>query len=223
MLQSNVVRNRSCPLCAVSGQPVVSVRAGYDIRRCPACGLVFADPLPRAEALDAYYQGFAYHRPPPERLAHQTRYAVQGMTMAGDQLAALSGRPIRRVLDYGGGLGFFANGLADQFAEVVLFDLDRVALREAAVLFPGRFQVVEDERDALAGQYDLILVNQVIEHVPDVVGFLSRIAGACAPGGLVVVTTPNNRSNDHWARPDVLAHYLRAAEGFPIRRLLGAS
>ena len=48
-----------------------------------------------------------------------------------------------------------------------------------------------DEVDATSCGFDLISLSHVIEHLPDPVSALRRLSGLLAPGGRMVVTTPN--------------------------------
>jgi SAM-dependent methyltransferase len=47
-----------------------------------------------------------------------------------------------------------------------------------------------------ASAYDLIIMNQLIEHVPDPIAVLRRVGAALRPGGHVVLETPNLDSLD---------------------------
>jgi predicted SAM-dependent methyltransferase len=65
----------------------------------------------------------------------------------------------------------------------------------------GRF---EADRELETGSFDLILAAHVIEHVADPRRFVERAAELLAPGGLLVVATPNwnsadaRRLREHW-------------------------
>jgi SAM-dependent methyltransferase len=48
-----------------------------------------------------------------------------------------------------------------------------------------------------AGLFDVVLLTEVIEHVPDVTSFLSAISNLLVKGGELVVTTPNKSSYPH--------------------------
>lgn len=200
----------NCTVCGGDAYHLVKTRNDYTVLRCRSCALVFCAPMPTPAELDAFYQGFAYSKPEEADLQRQIRYTRAGTAQISREVNGIVKRPIRRVLDFGGGLGFFADALARSYPEVTLFDLDSHARDFARERFPEAFRVVDTAKEALGATYDLILLNQVIEHVPDPVTFLRPFCDALEPGGVMVVTTPNNRSNDMVARPDVLVHYARA-------------
>lgn len=209
-----------CTFCGGMTKQIATTKNGFDLLRCVECALVICSPMPTPAELDDYYQGFAYSKPEDSEFARQVAYTEAGTRRALQDLEALADRPIHKVLDFGGGLGFFANALSQHYSDVTLFDLDGQARDFARERFAGRFTVVDDAEAALHDTYDLILLNQVIEHVPDPVGFLRSFRSALKPGGVLVVTTPNNRSNDMFARPDVLLHYARRLKGGPASALL---
>lgn len=200
----------ACTVCGGEARSIAKTKNGFDLLRCAECALVFCSPMPTPEELEAYYQGFSYSKPDDGEFARQVAYTEAGTRDAVREIEALPRRPIRKVLDFGGGLGFFANALSRHYPDVTLFDLDGHSRDFARERFAGRFRVFDTSEEALAGKYDLILLNQVIEHVPDPVGFLRSFKEAIEPGGVLVVTTPNNRTNDMFARPDVLIHYARS-------------
>lgn len=202
----------TCIACGGSRRIIAATRNGFNLLRCGQCALVSCSPMPTPAELDSYYQGFAYAKPDASQLARQLDYTEAGTRRLTKEIEELARRPIRTVLDFGGGLGFFAGALSRQYADVTLFDLDSHAREFARAQFPGRFRVVEDSEQALATKYDLILLNQVIEHVPDPVAFLHSFVGALEPGGLLVVTTSNNNAVDTLTRPDVLWHYARLVD-----------
>lgn len=114
------------------------------------------------------------------------------------------------ALDFGGGLGYYANAFADHFETVDMFDLDRVALKHAHALFPGRFGLHTTEPGEVPHfnrTYDLVFANQVIEHYTDLDLFFATLHEAAHQDTIFVITTPNNRSRNLWVRPEILAHY----------------
>jgi 2-polyprenyl-3-methyl-5-hydroxy-6-metoxy-1,4-benzoquinol methylase len=100
----------------------------------------------------------------------------------------------RTVLDAGCGEGYGAARLADVAARVLGVDRPeavRIAAgRHRAPRLEFRAQDLE-QLDTLGERFDLVLSFQVIEHLPDPVGFLAALARRVAPGGELIVTTPN--------------------------------
>lgn len=203
----------ACSVCGCESRFIAKTESGFDLLRCGTCELVFCSPMPTTAELDAYYQGFAYAKPAESELARQVAYTEAGVSRLVHEITGLAMRPIQKVLDYGGGLGFFAHALSQHYSDVALFDLDGHAREFARERFPSRFRVIDQAEQALAEKYDLILLNQVIEHVPEPVGFLQSFAQALKPDGVLLVTTPNNDAIDTFLRPDVLWHYARRLKG----------
>jgi SAM-dependent methyltransferase len=117
-----------------------------------------------------------------------------------------------------------AGSAADQWQRVVL---NRAVEAHLASLGPGRLSAVEISGDAraglgwrefaslnypefdlvapLAGQgpFDVVICEQVIEHVSDPCAAASTLRGLCAPGGNVVVSTPFLiRVHEEWGMQD---------------------
>ena len=101
----------------------------------------------------------------------------------------------RTVLDIGCGAGLLAEPLARLGAAVTGIDAapENIAVAQAHAVSGGlsidyRAGGIEATRDA---RYDLVTCLEVIEHVVDRETFVAGLAGAVAPGGLLVMSTPN--------------------------------
>lgn len=97
------------------------------------------------------------------------------------------------VLEFGGGLGFTCSLLRDEGRRVTYCDVDGPAARFAQWYF-GRcgqndIEIVRTPSERLVlregRQWDLVFSDSVIEHVPDPVATVERLAQAVAPGGLL--------------------------------------
>ena len=132
------------------------------------------------------------HRLNPVRLTF-IREAID-LHWGGDveSVKPLSGK---RALDVGCGAGLLCEPLARLGAEVTGVDAAPANV-EAAALHAQRSGLIIDYRHGeLAtlglGEFHLVTSLEVIEHVADKAAFVAELARHLAPGGLMVLSTPN--------------------------------
>lgn len=105
----------------------------------------------------------------------------------------------KRVLDVGFGSGGFLDRaiLAGWSAYGVDPDLVSVESAKARGLNvrKGGIEAYND----MIGQFDVVTISHVIEHVHDPVGVLRNAFGLLKPGGMLWIDTPNFQSNGHKA------------------------
>lgn len=205
----------ACPLCG--GDDARVLARGGDVEyhtlpgrtftffRCAACGHGYLDPLPAPEELAAIYPPTYYTVNPrsPVRLSGR----LQDLKLRRDvaRIRALAaGRPVRSVVDLGCGDAERLERLGDALSEeggegneveLVGIDLQPDPERVRALAARGVRLVrgnIEEDLDVLRdGGHDFAVLCQILEHVRDPVGVLARLAGKLAPGGRVLVETPN--------------------------------
>ena len=115
----------------------------------------------------------------------------------GTRRALLLGeaRPGERVLDLGCGAGRFVAALRDAGAEPVGVEIAAAALERARRNVPGAdLRLVEPDGSLPLGhgEVDLVWCSEVLEHVPDTVGFLTEARRVLKPGGRILVTVPDH-------------------------------
>lgn len=105
-------------------------------------------------------------------------------------------RPLagKRAADVGCGAGLIAEPLARLGAAVTGIDAAPEVIAAARVHARGQRLDIDYRSgsvDALRGGHDLVTSLEVIEHVTDPRAFVEGLARALAPGGLLILSTPN--------------------------------
>ncbi|MGW6443649.1 glycosyltransferase [Lentzea sp. NPDC055074] len=123
---------------------------------------------------------------------HYHRYALARDLVAG-----------KRVLDLASGEGYGSAMLAGVAAEVVGVDIDESSVEHAQVNYGGatlRFvvgSITDPSVLADAGQFDVITCFEAIEHVTDHAGLMELVRARLAPGGLLLISTPDTEIYSH--------------------------
>jgi len=205
------VTTGACPLCSATDLAPLHARVRdfehglpneTDFARCRGCGLVVQAPQPALAALLSFY--------PDDYRPHVSGTASAGGGGALGWLKGIQSRllvsryarwlPADRaaaIADVGCGSGQFLRALAAA-GYTNLTGVDRNPRLAAGFEgTPIRFVARELEPDFdLAGRYQTIVMNYVLEHFLDPLRVLAGCRAALEPGGSLVVMTPNV---DAWA------------------------
>lgn len=136
------------------------------------------------------------HRLNPARLGWIRQQVDGHWGIAPSERRPLSGR---RAIDVGCGAGLLAEPLARLGADVTGVDAapENVAAasshaRSVGLAIDYRHGDIGDAAFAeTLGRFDLVTSMEVIEHVADPAAFLNALAARLAPGGLMILSTPN--------------------------------
>ena len=99
----------------------------------------------------------------------------------------------RRVLEVGCGEGWFAGSLTgvEEAWGIEPSEAAEVARTRLTRVFRSTFDDAESELPL--GFFDVVICNDVIEHMPDYNRFLSTVGKHIAPGGMLIGSIPNVR------------------------------
>ncbi|MDV3458096.1 bifunctional 2-polyprenyl-6-hydroxyphenol methylase/3-demethylubiquinol 3-O-methyltransferase UbiG [Sphingomonas sp. HF-S4] len=140
------------------------------------------------------------HRLNPARLAYLREVTDAHFDSDGMSFAPLAGRT---ALDVGCGAGLLAEPLARLGARVTGLDAAPenigAARAHAAAVGLDIDYVAGGIEDLPSRRFDLVTSMEVIEHVSDPGAFIAGLADALAPGGLMVLSTPNRTASSHLA------------------------
>jgi SAM-dependent methyltransferase len=206
-LQAVELRKTRCTICGTEGSARELYPANFDLQalnpavfsarrlpdrvhyrmvRCNMCGLVRSDPVVPLELVAQLYQ--------QSRLTYTDEVADLKRTY-GRYLARLDHYGARKgaLLEIGCGSGFFLQqALAQGYRSVRGVEPSRAAVSEAApevrdaivcdLMRPGLFG---------PGEFEVICLFQVFDHVPDPGTLLDACFAALRPGGLVLSLNHN--------------------------------
>lgn len=100
----------------------------------------------------------------------------------------------KRVLDGGCGAGGYVRALIERGVDAhgIEYDAHKVAQYRAAAAEPDRVQVGDLAAMPFdAGSFDVVILNEVIEHVPDEAAAMREVSRVLRPGGSLVLLSPN--------------------------------
>ncbi|HAN04202.1 MAG TPA: hypothetical protein DCW72_02835 [Elusimicrobia bacterium] len=221
-----------CPLCGSDAVLVHAGLAGYqaparfDVYDCGLCGAEFSWPMSGGEAIYeriyrsiksipgysrylSYAENVAKQASPLDYLANKEEsYWATAVTLRA--LRERSGRQLK-VLDVGSGMGYLTYALHRDGFDVKGVDVSRKAVETAESRF-GRLFVCSSLEDLLheGPGFDVVILNQLVEHVVDVRSLLENAVKVASPSGRILVTTPNrsfSRNGAVWETDLPPVHY----------------
>lgn len=182
------LKTESCPICGKTSAYLQKNDSGFDEWMCQFCHHAFVWPQPTEKYLKDYYdksvnyvKGAAQEKIEPPKRAHRIL-----ISMAGKPQGAL------KVLDVGAGFGSlllywkenghcaFAYEYSNRCAEFLQ--------KHGMKCFQGEFGAKLFEGDA---PFDLVFMCEVLEHVPDPIGYLGTARAVLRKGGKICLSVPN--------------------------------
>jgi len=148
------------------------------------------------EGVRDYYDRAAPRLVAAERLSWHLQSRMTLVLQTVDTFAC----PVGRVLDVGCGTGYLLERLAGRGFSGVGVDLSPKSVEHAqarlrAIGADDRLRAeVGSAYEPPEGPFDLITLTDVLEHLEDPRACLRALRARLAPGGLIVVSTPNRRS-----------------------------
>jgi SAM-dependent methyltransferase len=179
-----------CPACHAAGAREWARKNGCGLKRCPACGTIFAEPERSGETRELY-DGYY------DRARFEIDAAVESSLESLVRSFAAS-RITGRWLDVGYGEGALLHiaqrhGWSCHGTEVSPRVLD-YGRRQGWVVGSD---TDDDSRFPPEG-FDVVSMIELLEHVPSPTLFLECAARLLRRGGFLYVTTPNARSLNRW-------------------------
>ncbi|MBI3550324.1 MAG: class I SAM-dependent methyltransferase [Elusimicrobia bacterium] len=207
---------RPCPLCAdPAARPALALSGGIEIVRCAACGLLFRPAVPhdlRPLYGESYFKDY-FHAAGTADSRAPREYAADRERLVGkfsEHLERLERfKAPGRLLEIGCARGYLLEAAKRRGWDATGLDISAFAADSARAEFGAR--VVTGTVEAAPfedGAFDAVVALEYIEHVADPVATLRRVRPWLAPGGVLMISTPNAGSRAARAHPETFDGFL---------------
>lgn len=173
----------------------------YDIHHCSHCNTAF--PMPHQ--VDEEIYNHIYRQ--PDKIPGYDRYLTyadmvlkvrnplnylaksEDVYWAIKTFLSKKNKKNLKVLEIGCGFGYLTYALAKSGYTIKGVDISQHAIDQAKQRY-GDHYVCCNVND-MEGQYDVLILTEVVEHIPDIKEFFGALYNLLKPGGEIVLTTPN--------------------------------
>ncbi len=160
----------------------------FPVDRCVTCGFVYARLLPSQDFLKLVYERVISFSECHAGSENAPGYARR-MRYVATLLDLCASKEDLHALDFGCGLGVTLRLLHSVNATVIGYDPSPV--RTDSIRAPGVTVLrTLDEIERLQEKFDMVICDNVLEHVPEPLQTIKLIAALCKPGGVLFVSVP---------------------------------
>lgn len=187
-----------CNVCGIRQKRIFSYQK-YNYYRCQKCGLVTTFPYPSDESIKKHYAN-KFKKGNYELLLKydkEYRRVYQDFLYALDKIKGKTKERTKglRALDIGCFTGSFLLMLKKRGYDVTGIELQDEAVELARKRLPGRVFALDVIKDKLpSGNYDLISMLGLIEHVKDPNLLIKKCKSLLNSDGFMLIQTPNSAS-----------------------------
>jgi len=185
-----------CPLCESNENEFISSYPGYflsckELLQCKNCELIFANKLPSKLELDKYYStGLFYDKLSnpynPEFMNYSLKLSLSRLNLI---FSKISFNEKLKIIDIGAGNAQLGIALAEYYdsADYEAVEPDSAIRNKYGNWVKNHYPDISDINIA---DYDIAVMNQVLEHVQDPVSFIESIYSLLKPEGYVYIDVP---------------------------------
>jgi 2-polyprenyl-3-methyl-5-hydroxy-6-metoxy-1,4-benzoquinol methylase len=184
----------NCDLCGKNQTTPLFTKDGYSHVKCNSCGLIYVNPRLRhsKENLDSFYAYEEDYDGSIESLLHRA-YSVKRQKIFCSELKKMERyRELNRILDIGCSFGGFLNAAKNRDWKAkgieAVYDVGRYGKELYNLdIFSGTLEEAKLE----PASFDVIKLNNIIEHLHFPSEFLANVSKLLRKGGLLSISTPN--------------------------------
>jgi len=208
----STVKNILCPLCLESDKKFIRDYPGSflkckELYQCISCNLIYAVKIPNLKELDNYYSNGLYYdldsNPFNEDIIEFSyNLALTRINLIQKKTNILIDKC--KTLDIGAGNGSFGSALKAKFNQAV-YDVIEPDLKVRENYSGQVNKQFTDISDVIENDYDLIVMNQIMEHLVDPIEFIKSVCGLLKDEGIIFIDVP---FGDYIFKKSVVPHVL---------------
>jgi 2-polyprenyl-3-methyl-5-hydroxy-6-metoxy-1,4-benzoquinol methylase len=194
----------SCPLCRSNRRQLFSnlndleyhCDGSFNFTKCTHCSLIWIDPTPSQKELNSFYPSHYHGFNTQSNFIIKSLYIIVNYLRIKKYLLFLQ-HPSSSLLDVGCADANYFDSLKKVAPHVHCTGIENNEVIVKQALKCGRdvrLGTIDDLDQALS--FDLIIMNNLIEHVRDPVQELRKARSLLKKGGVIFVETPNTDSWD---------------------------
>lgn len=169
---------------------------GFEVIDCQGCGFKHVWPIPTAEELEQVYSHEYYATDKPLYLERYREDLDWWNQLYGERYSCfeeLLPAGSHSLLDVGSGPGFFLQHGMQRGWRVQGVEPSRQAAEHSRTLgVPVEEAFLNEETASKLGQFDVVHMYSVLEHIPDPLPFLHLVKRCLKQNGVLSITVPND-------------------------------
>ena len=192
-----IIENISCPLCSELDTKFISKYPGTflscrELHQCNNCSLIFCDEMPSNEELKKYYSSGLYYdlvSDPynPDIVEFSNDLALSRLNLIKKETGVLNKKC--KTLDIGAGNASFGITLK-ALSRNTIYDVVEPDIKVWEGYSNEVNKKFSDISDVKESDYDLVVLNQVLEHVLEPKIFIQSICDLLKEQGILYIDVP---------------------------------
>jgi SAM-dependent methyltransferase len=175
---------------------IVESKNGSEIIDCFRCGFKHLIPIPSMEELNQIYRSEYYTTEKPDYIDRNLEDQEWWRIVYDERLKlfeSLLPEDRREILEIGSGPGFFLQRAMNRgWKGLGIEPSTRAAEYSKALGVESRNEFLTDKLSREIGNFDVVYMNEVLEHIPDPIRMMATAVRLLNPEGLLCVIVPND-------------------------------
>ena len=202
-MSENLLENINCIVCGETKNSVyyetvqnrLNIEETFTIVQCETCGFKYLNPRPTISSIKKHYDVEEYH---PHKISEESfidkiYLRVRDININTKKNLIEKLKPQKRtLLDVGCGTGEFLEAMKKQSWNVTGME----TAKEAKDIATKADIAVYDDLNNITGQFDIITLWHVLEHIHDVSGLMNNSNRLLCDSGFLIIAVPNINSLD---------------------------